>query len=125
MTRLELDPNSVTRRVVPGCFPEGEEPTEEELAFFTEQIEMTPWWVRAKMMSDHTTLDWRDVLPRMNIRCLVIVGRKNLIFPWQGPAYVAEAIPGAELVMFENSGHMPFYHEADKFNRVVLEFLRG
>ena len=124
MTRLELDANGLTNQVVTGGFPEGEQPTAEEFAFFGGQIEMTPWWVRAKLMSDHTTLDWRDVLPRMGIRTQVIVGRKNLIFPWQGPAYAAEVIPGAELVMFEDSGHMPFYHEAEKFNRVVLEFAR-
>ncbi len=124
-TRLELDAARVTEAIVPACFPEGEQPTANEQAFFAGQIEMTPWWVRAKVMSDHTTLDWRDVLPRMDIRTLVIVGRKNLIFPWQGPAYAADVIPGAELVMFEDSGHMPFYHEAEKFNRVVLDFLRG
>ena len=41
-----------------------------------------------------------------------------------GPrAYVGEHVTGAHTVFFENSGHVPFYEEPEKFNRVVRDFV--
>jgi len=42
-----------------------------------------------------------------------------------GCIYAAEHIPEARLEVFEESGHCPFYTEADKFNRMVAEFVDG
>ena len=122
-TTLQLDSMSIARSLPSACFPTGITPTEEETAFFAEQIEMTPWWVRATIMADHTNLDWRDLLPRITIPTLVVAGRKNQVFAGEGTFYPGRTIPNAKLVIFEESGHMPFYNEATKFNRVVSEFL--
>ena len=36
--------------------------------------------------------------------------------------FVADTVPRARMMLFKNSGHMPFYEEADKFNKAVREF---
>jgi len=41
----------------------------------------------AHLMADHTALDWRPLLPRIRTPCLVLVGQKSQIFPWEAGAY--------------------------------------
>jgi proline iminopeptidase len=36
---------------------------------------------------------------------------------------IHQAIPGSKFVVFEKSGHMPFFEEPDKFVKVVTDFL--
>ena len=55
----------------------------------------------------------------------MLVARNSKVFPWQGSAYVGEAIPGAKTVFFENSGHMLFWEEPDRFNAVLSDFLNA
>ncbi len=120
--RLEYDPKSVARGLVPACFGDTP-PTPEEVEFLAGEIDKCPPQVRADIMADHTHLDWRDLLPQIKLPALVCVGRQSKVFPWQGSAYVGEQIPGATTIFFENSGHMPFYEEPEKFNLVVQDFV--
>lgn len=71
-----------------------------------------------------TNLDWRDFIPNINLPTLVCVARNSNVFDWHGSAWVGENIPGAKTVFFEESGHMPFWEEPGKFNRVVADFVR-
>ena len=52
---------------------------------------------------------------------LVAAGRHSAAFP--GCRYAADHIPGARLEIFEQSDHAPFYSEAERFNRVVADFV--
>lgn len=122
-TTLQFNSEGVAQGLVAGCFPAGVAPTEEDVNFLAGEIQTTPWWVRAEIMVDHTNLDWRDLLPNIDMPSLVIAGRKSQIFLNNGTFYPAEVIPNAEFVIFEESGHMPFYNEAEKFNKVVAEFV--
>jgi proline iminopeptidase len=36
---------------------------------------------------------------------------------------MAKAIPGAKIVFFEESGHLPSYEEPEKYRSVLEEFL--
>lgn len=56
---------------------------------------------------------------------LVVVGRHDWRTPIQASAVIADGIPNAELVVFEESGHSPQLEEPEKFQRVVREFLAG
>ncbi len=121
-TTLRLDSRSAAEGIVGACFPAGQTPTRTEVDFFAGEIEKTPWWVRAEIMTDHTNLDWRDLLPQISIPALVMVGGKSVIWGPGGAEYPGETIPGAQTVTFAESGHMPFYHEADAFNQAVIDF---
>lgn len=122
-TRLQYDPSGVARGLVRGCFGDTYTPDDQEIELLGSEIDKCPAGVRADIMADHTHLDWRDLLPRIELPTLVCVGRQSKVFPWQGSAYVGEHIPGARTEFFEHSGHMPFYEESDRFNQVVREFV--
>lgn len=123
--RLEYDPASVARGLVPACFGDTYQFTPDEVEYLAREIDKCPPKVRAEIMADHTHLDWRDLLPHIKLPVLVCVGRQSKVFPWQGSAYVGENIPGAKIEFFEQSGHMPFYEEPEKFNQVVRDFVNN
>ena len=54
---------------------------------------------------------------------LVMVGREDWITPVSSAQTIAQLLPNAELVIFEESGHSPQTEEREKFNRVVREFV--
>jgi proline iminopeptidase len=53
----------------------------------------------------------------------VIPGRFDLNVTPDISWTVAHTIPGAQLVWFEKSGHLPYYEEPDKYVTVVNQFL--
>lgn len=74
------------------------------------------------------TLDSYDLEPRLpEVRCptLVLGGSHDRVCPPSFSEAMARAIPGAELVLFEESGHMPMVEEPVAFTRAVEAFLRG
>ena len=98
------------------------QPTQDERDLFLSEMAKSPPHARNAIMADHTRHDWRDLLPKITLPSLVLVARQDSVFPWQGPAYVGENIPGAETVFFEESAHGLFFDEPDKFNETVARF---
>jgi triacylglycerol lipase len=68
--------------------------------------------------------DWLDgKLGAIRTPTLVVWGREDLLTPLGiGKAFAAD-IKGAELVVFENCGHVPQMEVAPKFNEALLRFL--
>lgn len=100
------------------------EPTGHETEFFvTESLKAQPWFL-AKLMANHSNIDWRSVLRLVTCPALVIVGKRSKVFPWQGVAHAADKMPNARLITFEEGSHWLYYEEADRFNAVVTTFLQ-
>ena len=55
---------------------------------------------------------------------LVLVGRDDWITPVACSERIADLVPDARLVVFEESGHSPQVEEADKFRSIVRSFLQ-
>src|SRR5689334_19321148 len=72
-----------------------------------------------------TDLDLTAKLAGFNFPTLVITGRYDMnvapLTAWR----LAHAIPGAKLVFFEKSGHLPAYEEPEKYVTVLQDFLNG
>lgn len=70
-------------------------------------------------------LDLTADLPKFNFPVLIITGRYDMnvapLTAWK----MYKAIPGAKLVIFAKSGHLPSYEEPDKYVQVVDTFLKG
>ena len=70
-------------------------------------------------------MDLTAELPKFNFPVLIITGRYDMnvapLTAWK----MYKAIPGAKLVIFAKSGHLPSYEEPDKYVQVVDTFLRG
>lgn len=62
-------------------------------------------------------------LGRVEHPVLVLAGRHDRTCPPEAAEAIAEGVPGAELVVFERSGHMTFVEEQDRYLEVVRDFL--
>jgi proline iminopeptidase len=69
-------------------------------------------------------LDLTAKLAVFHFPALVITGRYDMnvapLTAWR----MAHAIPGAQLVFFEKSGHLPAYEEPDKYLQILEAFLK-
>ncbi len=68
-------------------------------------------------------VDLSSQMARFHFPTLVIQGRFDLNVTPDISWTVAHSIPGAQLVWFEKSGHLPYYEEPDKYASVVNQFL--
>jgi proline iminopeptidase len=68
-------------------------------------------------------LDLTPKLAEFHFPTLVITGRYDMnvapLTAWR----MAHAIPGAQIVFFEKSGHLPAYEEPEKYRKVLEAFL--
>jgi proline iminopeptidase len=75
---------------------------------------------------------WQNVMPSFDVRnqlgeisvpTLVLGGRHDWVTPYPESELIAASVPNSELVIFEESGHLPFVEEQDRFMTVVRSFL--
>jgi proline iminopeptidase len=69
------------------------------------------------------TFDVRPQLHAMAMPTLVIAGRHDWVTPVGESALITAGIPGSELIVFEESGHMPFIEEQAGFVAAVRRFI--
>lgn len=79
--------------------------------------------VGAAVQKATTDLDLTAKLAGFKFPTLVITGRYDMnvapLTAWR----LAHSIPGAQLVFFEKSGHLPAYEEPEKYTEVLKTFL--
>ena len=70
--------------------------------------------------------DWdiSDRLDKVRVPSLVINGRKDVIQDYVIAGYFW-GIKNSKWVTFENSSHVPFWEEREKYNRLVGEWLNS
>jgi pimeloyl-ACP methyl ester carboxylesterase len=71
--------------------------------------------------TDHDTL---DRLGSIAVPTLVVAGGQDLVTRQSMGIAVADAIPGAELVVLPDEAHQPFQEQPDAFNAMVADFWR-
>lgn len=70
-------------------------------------------------------LDLTDAVKKFRFPVLVITGRYDMNVAPVNAWNMAHEIPGAKIVFFEESGHLPAYEEPEKYRKVLTEFLNG
>jgi pimeloyl-ACP methyl ester carboxylesterase len=98
---------------------------EEDKAWIIERNLRMPRQHAATLLYNHSTTDWRDLIPRIELPTLVVGGRVSVV-PWQSQAWVAEQVPGARLEIFEEEeggNHFMFIEGHEKFNDIVADFV--
>lgn len=68
--------------------------------------------------------DQRELFGRIGTPILVVAGREDPTFPVAETELMAEAIPGAEFVIMENTGHLAALERPDEVNALIDEFLK-
>jgi non-heme chloroperoxidase len=79
----------------------------------------------AALLYNHSTQDWRDVIPTVRWRALVVGGKASFV-SWQSQVWIHEQIAGSRLELFaadEGGQHFMFMENPIRFNAVVKEFL--
>ena len=83
----------------------------------------TPPDVLARHMIACVEHDARDRIRQITAPTLVIAGKEDVFVPFSLSEELAASIPNAKLRVLDGGGHGFNASMADKFNRVVLEFL--
>jgi pimeloyl-ACP methyl ester carboxylesterase len=104
--------------------------TAEDVAFHKEETLRMPAEFAARLLLDHGSQDWRDVIehliPALKLPTLVVSGALGTIFPPESQVWIAARIPGSTLAIFsaeERGSHFMFWENPEKFNAVVRAFV--
>lgn len=79
--------------------------------------------VNAVLDADLGQYDMWPVLPTFKMPTLVVTGRYDINVAPSTAWKIHKAIPGSRWEVFEESGHLPYFEEPEKFVRVVEDFL--
>ena len=99
--------------------------SEEEKNWIIQRNFRLPRGHAATLLYNHCAQDWRDVIPRINIPTLVVGGRVSAV-PWKSQVWIHNQIAASRLEIFEEEEggqHFMFIEGAEKFNRIVTEFI--
>ncbi|MDP9701671.1 pimeloyl-ACP methyl ester carboxylesterase [Paenibacillus intestini] len=69
--------------------------------------------------------DLRGELKTIQVPTAIFHGKKDEICPFEFAEEMHKAIPSAEMVVFEESGHGAFYDELEKFNAELIRFIQS
>ena len=124
MISLEEDRRAFGARFVDLMFKTGKGSKEEKDWMVREHLK-TPTPAAIAVYSDYVMRDYTGVLGTITIPVLVANGDSEYLdFGPKTGQYVADSIPEGRLEIFENSGHMPFYEEANRFNKALGDLLK-
>jgi 3-oxoadipate enol-lactonase len=68
--------------------------------------------------------DAREVLGSVQAPTQITFGRHDMVTSTRFADPLSRAIPGSEIVVFEECAHAPIYENVDEFNRQTLAFLQ-
>jgi non-heme chloroperoxidase len=118
---VAADFRGFVRTFVPTLFKAGSESP--LVAWLVGQCQRTPPHVAEICLESVLSTDFRDKLSAVKVPTLVIHGRHDATFKLAMGEELKKGIPGAQLVVFEESGHSPNLEEPERFNEVVGAFL--
>jgi non-heme chloroperoxidase len=100
-------------------------PKPELVAFFVEQMTRVPPAIATSILVDQTFRDYRSFIPGIDVPTLVAFGGDAKATDPAAGRWIADAVDGAVLEIFEESSHCPFLEEPGAFNRALEEFVNG
>jgi pimeloyl-ACP methyl ester carboxylesterase len=85
---------------------------------------MTPPEVRLNLLSGLPTgEDYDSIWDAVRVPFLVIQGTEDQVILMSTAEYLADAVPGAELSVYEGIGHAPFLEAPERFNQQLIAFV--
>jgi len=81
--------------------------------------------VNGLIARDIRNQDLNPQIAKFKFPVMVATGRYDINVAPTTAYNIHQAIPGSQFVIFERSGHLPFYEEQEKFVRTVNQFLAG
>ncbi|WP_243546508.1 alpha/beta fold hydrolase [Pseudodesulfovibrio tunisiensis] len=119
---MERSRDTYGRLFVSNMFLSGVAPQQDMEWMLREHLKI-PASSAAAIYADYARRDYLDVLPKVSVPALVAYGRsEHLCYGPGAGQFVADSLPNSTLALFDHSGHIPFYEDAEDFNRTVREF---
>lgn len=81
----------------------------------------------ATLLFNHSTQDWRDLITRIQIPTLIIGGESSVV-PEVSQRWIHSQIPNSLMEIFPTDAgghHFAFLENPDRFNILLIEFLKG
>ncbi len=101
------------------------EPDAETTSWMVEEITSCPPAIASTILVNQTVRDYRPLLSEISVPTAVFFGGDDKMTSPRAGEWIASAIPGATLTVFERSSHVPFHEEPDAFNGALDAFLAG
>ncbi len=125
MISLQEDRRAFGAGFVDRMFKQGKATAEEKGWMVNEHMKI-PSAAAVAAYSDYVMRDYTAVLKTISVPVLVANGDSaHMAFGPKTGKYVADTVPNGHLKIFGNSGHLPFYEEAEAFNRAVADIVRS
>jgi len=86
-------------------------------------LEASPAAIASAALGMAVRPDRTALLPTIRVPALVIVGEHDSITPPDAARAMASAIPGSELVVLTDAGHVSNMEQPERFNRALLDWL--
>ncbi len=85
----------------------------------------TPQEITINSIKKHSQADIRPLLKKIDIPTLILHGEKDIIFMQvsEGAKYMNENIHESKMYIIKDAGHFPSITAAEKFNRILKEFI--
>lgn len=88
-------------------------------------LRMSPEGAAAALRAMAVRRDQTDLLPSIKVPTLIIVGSEDAITPLADSEAMNVKIEGSRLAVVEGAGHLSNVEQPEKFNRALVDFLRG
>jgi proline iminopeptidase len=108
---------------LPFHFADPGDPRIDEIRAATAGARYAPDVLREAATEGYGHIEVEDRLGAVTHPVLVLAGRHDRTCSVRGAEATAAGIPGAELVVFEHSGHMAFVEEPDAYRAALRRFL--
>jgi proline iminopeptidase len=121
--RTQEDVAALWSEQLPFHFADPRDPRIDELRAATVDARYGPDVLRAAAAGDYGAIAVEDRLAEVTHPVLVLAGRHDRTCSVEAAHAIADAIPDAQLVVFEHSGHMTFVEENEAYVAAVRAFL--
>jgi non-heme chloroperoxidase len=114
---------NVTRKIIDGWMTQHATPEMKE--WIVQCTLKMPGDLAGTLMYNHWHMDWRDLIPRINLPTLIICGRASMV-PWKSQEWIHRQIKGSQFEVFEEAEggqHFMFIENPEKFNRMINKYL--
>jgi len=101
----------------------GHDPSPTQVAFIEKLLSDVPSSVWFKLIPTMLGMDVSRALDAIDVPTLVIAGEKDKLTPLAAAQRIADGVPGADLVVLPDTGHIPMLERADEFNALLRRFV--
>jgi pimeloyl-ACP methyl ester carboxylesterase len=121
--RTEEEVGALLADQLPFHFADPRDPRIDDMRAAMADAVYAPDVLRAAATEGYGHIEVEDDLAGVTHPVLVLAGRHDRTCSVEGAEAIAAGIPGAELVVFERSGHMSFVEEPDAYRAALRRFL--